>query len=984
MSFVQPILNAIAGSLAGEIAKKYGLLEGDATSLQTKKSTIEMILANLDEKKRQDENFKEWHNRLVYATLEADNVLDAILTEELLQKLSIEKGFIDALGHYVSAAPGLIYTKLDVQRVLNQLNDVLNDKLVAMLPQSQDPKIGEKSSNETDSTVDLSTIHGRFSDVTTLVNQKILNKHIGRRDTGDVRVFAIWGMGGVGKTTLAQQINKHNSVVDYFDKRVWVDVSRNFNLTTIIKTIIEKIDMERKCTLERLDALMTHLEDLLIRKEFKKFLIILDDVWVDEPSVLMKWNRLRMILNKKSEESIVLLTTRNKSTIDMMDIHPELRLNVECLSVDDGRSLFKKFAYPHEMEEKDKRKLEPMANEIADRCKGLPIALTTLGSSMKTKTTPGAWQTVLESKIWDMPEREGFLPSLMISFDNLSKHLKLCFAFCCFLPYGHKMYEDTLIELWIVNELIPPRGKVDLYKLGKEAYMSLVQRSLFQREGDKGSWSMHDLMHDLARHVMGHFYLDVGPKKMEITQNEPIHLSSSCVEFLSKDKDVEKLRSLRSLFIFNDNREKVKFEQITDIVHLRVLYVEQVPAMKTLPESIFKLKHLRYLNLRRSNIDSLPDSIMYLQNLQVLILAWCLNLLKLPDGLRYMRKLQYLDTEGCYKLEYMPVGMKQLAGLRRLPYFVVGKEKGARLEELGDLNINGSLTLGRLYNVKDSAEAKSAKLSAKTNLTSLTLDYCHNNDREPQRLAEHDETVLEGMEPNSDRLEELVERYNGRISPNLISSILNHFQMYDREPPRLAEHDEKVLEGMEPNSDRLEKLKLASYNGKIAPKWMVNLTNLVTIRFYDCQNCLLPPLGRLPNLENLHITRMHTKVFHDDDLKVTGSLLFPRLQKMSIWDCWLRSFPSNFPELETLSIYGCHSLTSLCCNVPKLKKLSIRYCESFKSLPRGRYSLKELTDLDIWGDCPLKRECENKAGDEYSKISHAKVRITGGGNIISL
>ncbi|GJW31575.1 disease resistance protein [Tanacetum coccineum] len=327
-----------------------------------------------------------------------------------------------------------------------------------------------------------------------------------------------------------------------------------------------------------------------------------------------------------------------------------------------------------------------------------------------------------------------------------------------------------------------------------------------------------------------------------------------------------------------DSDYKSNIRQISNHVYLRVLYLKGIQS-STLPKSICKLIHLRYLKISNSDIKVLPESIIYIQNLQTLILEWCLWLRELPKGLRYMRNLQHLDLYGCFGLQHMPVGIKELTNLRRLSQFAVGKDDGARIGELGNLNLLGSeLTLSRLENVGGLRDAKSANLKDKTNLKSLGLEW----------------------------------------------SELTLPETFDSE----------VLEGLEPNSG-LQKLTIQSYMGTVLSlSWLVKLVNLTSIGFFGVDKCeQLPPLGKLPSLKRIKLIRMQSlKCFHDDDDATSkDEILFPNLQELVIYECpALVSLPSNFPKLTSLSIELCDELRSLPDEIQSfndLNEITILSCE---------------------------------------------------------
>jgi hypothetical protein len=94
----------------------------------------------------------------------------------------------------------------------------------------------------------------------------------------DLSVYPIVGLGGLGKTTLAQLIFNHERVVNHFELRIWVCVSEDFSLKRMTKAIIESAS-GHACEDLDLEPLQRKLLDFLQRK---RFLLVLDDVWDDD------------------------------------------------------------------------------------------------------------------------------------------------------------------------------------------------------------------------------------------------------------------------------------------------------------------------------------------------------------------------------------------------------------------------------------------------------------------------------------------------------------------------------------------------------------------------------------------------------------------------------------------------------------------------------------------------------------------------------
>ncbi|KAJ0810866.1 putative virus X resistance protein-like, coiled-coil [Helianthus annuus] len=823
-ALVSALVSEVVRTLSDAAKEEFALFRafnGDILALKEDFEQIQAVLEDAEEKQVKEKAVELWLRRLRSASLKVEDVLDEVKTEALLRSLHKELGIKYKVTVLFSKFKFRVRAAHKVKAIRTKLDDIASKRLKFNLTSSDTSHVdmgveGEMPNRETSSLIlDSSNILGRDEEVE-MVTRTICNKDIGKYDNGEIRVYGIWGMGGMGKTTVAQLVYNHERVDQYFDLKCWAYVSEKFQVKEIIKGIITSID-KSECTLTHLDVLQESLQSKLRKK---KFLIVLDDVWAEE-NEKEKWERLSGTLSCGAEGSIVVMTTRSERTSRIMAKVGELRHELGCLSEENSWLLFKKHAFAQGRVGDDVRKLKPIGREILVKCKGLPLAVKTLGSLMWSKSSSNDWQRVKDSNIWNLQENN-VLPALKLSYDNLFPHLKRCFSYFCLFPKGYKIRKDELIFLWVANGFIPPRGETDLYVIGEEIFSCLIWKSLFQVEDGIryqdgiDRCKMHDLVHDMARHVMRHDCLVIEPAcNKDGIPNEVLHLSSSCPDekLILSSEDLGKLTSLRSIFMFGEGDEGC-ISQLFNHMYVRVLHLA-LPKLRTLPESICKLKHLRYLNLSSSGVEVLPESIMYLQNLQVLMLCYCKQLCKLPesicklrylkyltlfgsgievlpDGLKDMISLQRLDINRCRSLRRLPPGIEKLTSLRMLPRFPVGKERGAKISELGDLNLlEGKLKIEGLKNVEGLSEAKSANLICKTNLSMLELDWSDN----------------------------------------------------------FTVREEEVLEGLEPNPS-LEILKIYNYMGKtISPSWMDNLRNLVEIVFCGCNNCEhIPPLGRLPSL----------------------------------------------------------------------------------------------------------------------------------------
>ncbi|XP_052883501.1 putative disease resistance RPP13-like protein 1 [Gossypium arboreum] len=146
---------------------------------------------------------------------------------------------------------------------------------------------------------------------------------------------------------------------------------------------------------------------------------------------------------------------------------------------------------------------------------------------------------------------------------------------------------------------------------------------------------------------------------------------------------------------------------------LRVLSLAEYRDIKNLPEDIGNLKHLRNLNLSRTKIKRLPNSLCTLYNLQALKLRGCSDLDELLRDMERLINMLYLDTKGT-KLARMPEGMGRLKDFQIVTDFVLGCQTGSRINELGKLkHLRGRLSILGLKNVASAMDAKDANLKDK-------------------------------------------------------------------------------------------------------------------------------------------------------------------------------------------------------------------------------------------------------------------------------
>ncbi|GKV30467.1 hypothetical protein SLEP1_g39272 [Rubroshorea leprosula] len=722
-------------------------------------SNFQAIKAVLEDAERQQlekgkANVRDWLGKLKDVSYDIDNALDewstAILKSELEPKPKV-CSFVPSPSYCFNRGKLLLKTAHKIQALNERLVGIANERerYGFKVLNSEKPK-----RDETTSFINVAEVMGRVEDKERIVNM-LLNE--GRIDEigSKLQMISLVGIGGIGKTTLARLAFNNEEVKSHFEAKIWVCVSDTFNEMKIAKDIlkfvigngdkdvieklhklnsdVEKMDKLRDAiveteklrdTIERLDKLEDVLLYLKTSIEGKKFLLVLDDVWTEEYG---KWDQLKhLLLSNGSQGSKILVTTRKEKVAVSMGC--EL-FKVGQLSGEEGWSLFSQIAFFGRSND-DCRSLEEIARDIAKKCKGLPLALKTLGGLMRWKKSITEWQSVLESEVWELEEAEqGLFHSLMFSYFDLPPHLRQCFSYCAIFPKDYVIEKKMLIELWMAQGFL--KGTQDMEMVGENNFNDLSMRFLFQdfemdENGGIIKCKMHDMVHDFAMFLTRGECLTMGSSSsIQCFNGKTRHffLMMQTEETIAIQTCT---KNLHTLLIEPNGRNPISHIELLKLFDrlkcLRILKCSN-SRIKKCPKQIGKLIHLRHLDLSNNReLKKLPEAVCDLYNLLILDISGCDRLKRLPHRMGNLINLLHLRNERT-ALKFMPKGLEKLTSLKTLNVFVV-TQKGATLSDLGNLNhLRGSLTIRGLGSVRDQREAEKAQLQNKKGITNLTLKF---------------------------------------------------------------------------------------------------------------------------------------------------------------------------------------------------------------------------------------------------------------------
>ncbi|XP_026417230.1 putative disease resistance protein RGA1 [Papaver somniferum] len=651
------VASVILKKLVSTISQDIGILgvESDLKKLKTTLEMIEAVTFDAEQKQIKDAAVGLWLRRLKDVAYDVDDVLDELSYKAMYQS---EKGRKrDKVRNFVSASNPLAF-RIKMSRKIKDINikldGIASDTVRFFLePTSSNGTAHdlniEQRNRETMSFVGEMKIVGRENDkshiVRALLNtSSLISSSVNFSQQEKLSVMSIVGMGGLGKTTLAQLVYKDHSTVRNFEPRIWVCVSDDFDIYKILISIVESITQNKCDDFSNIEVLVGKVHEKLAGN---KFLLVLDDVWHEN---IEDWEKLRGILGVGAEGSRILVTTRKHQVASITEtLIPPYTLQVltqnECWSIIKSKA----FSFGGAVE------TPTMANigeEIATKCAGLPLAANFLGSLMRLKKTELDWLSIRDSDVLDTPENQNRINLILkLSFDNLPSHLKQCFSYCCVFPKGWEIKRENLIQLWMAEGFLQPShrsSKRSTEDIGNDYFQDLLSSSFFQDVekdalGEMQLCKMHDLVHDLAQSVFGsHEFMSVNASELgNISETRRLQLVLDDNSSKTFVKVLHNSTKLRSVFFL-----KNKYLRVEDLVnnkYLRVICLLGVHSMK-IPSSAFRFKHLRYLDLSHSEVEEVEDaSVSQLYNLQTFVLHRGVNVQNILKDIGSLKNLRHLD-----------------------------------------------------------------------------------------------------------------------------------------------------------------------------------------------------------------------------------------------------------------------------------------------------------------------------------------------------
>ncbi|KAG6620983.1 hypothetical protein I3842_Q046000 [Carya illinoinensis] len=540
----------------------------------------------------------------------------------------------------------------------------------------------------------------------------------------DVRFFGMWGMGGIGKTTLARAI--YDRISSQFEASSFIanvrEESARGGLVPLQTQLLSDILMKSNIVIRDIERGSNAICQGLCRK---KVLVVLDDV--DQTQ------QLEALANRQNwfgGGSIIIITTRDKDVLKKHGLTEDEIYRAKTLDDDEALQLFSWKAFENDL---PLQGFVELSEQIIHYANSLPLALEVLGRYLSCQKNVDFWESALRG-LRESPKKE-IVDTLKISFDGLQENEKNIFLdIACYFK-GEK-YADRVksilescdyhpssgIEILISKSLITiVGGKLWMHDLLQEMGHEIVRR---QSQGDPGRQSRLWLTNDIIRvlknnsgtnriegmvlnsppqeelhlnsdvfskmknlkllKIIGNVHLSGGLsylstelrvirwhgyplKSLPMSFRPPdklVELSMCCSHIGKLWKGIESLYKLEHVDLHN-SQYLLETPDFTNAPNLKRLILRGCTKLRNLHSSVGALKRLIFLNLEGcTSLTSLPCNISW-DSLEILILSGCTRLRKFPETMGNMNCLRQLDFDGNALVE-LPSSIGHLIGLTSL------------------------------------------------------------------------------------------------------------------------------------------------------------------------------------------------------------------------------------------------------------------------------------------------------------------------------
>ncbi|XP_044480921.1 uncharacterized protein LOC123207496 isoform X2 [Mangifera indica] len=511
----------------------------------------------------------------------------------------------------------------------------------------------------------------------------------------NVYMIGVYGMGGIGKTTLVQEVGRKAEQDNLFEDIAFVEVTQTLDIKKVQTEIAEKLGVNFSHDSARANKLYERL------KRGKKILLILDNIWED---VDLKTIGIPSEMDHGGCK--LMFTTRNLDALQKMGSTNNFKMGI--LEENEAWNLFRNMAG----DVIQTCELNSLPKDVCKECGGLPIVICTIAKALRNKSHPTDWKVAL---------RELRAPSPKKFIGLLEKeYMKMA------LSYNY-LRDEELKKMFLISSLMENNTSIsDLFK--HVVCLDILEGANLTMQDAR------DRLDKLVRDLKDASLLLDGVRSEQFSMHDAVRVVAITIAYVdyhvfTAKNDIEQ-----------EWKDSVKLKKCTKIsLHGSSTIISQIwsndldyPALEyfympnsyfTMPEDFFiVMPKLKVLNLFRLHRLSLPSSLHLLKNLQTL----CLDNSTINDVavIGKLKKLKVLSLKHSCIMELseeigqlIELKLLDLSNCKRLQ--VIVPNVISKLLQLEEFHIKGCPIQWKVEVLKE--------LKLLSNLTSVELDVRDNN-----------------------------------------------------------------------------------------------------------------------------------------------------------------------------------------------------------------------------------------------------------------
>uniref|UniRef100_A0A453Q6X2 AAA+ ATPase domain-containing protein n=4 Tax=Aegilops tauschii subsp. strangulata TaxID=200361 RepID=A0A453Q6X2_AEGTS len=719
---LKPVREKLA-TLLGDEYKRFKGVRREIRSLTHELAAMETFLLKMSEVDDPDSQDIDWMNKVRDLSYDMEDAIDDFM-QSIRDNDEKPDGFIERIKNSLG--------KLGKMKARRRIGDEIQDlkkQIIEVGKRNARYKSREAFSKTMNATVDPRVL-AMFEHASKLVGidepkfEIIELLTLGEDVRAPVQqqqpnIVSIVGSGGMGKTSLAKQV--YQDLKGQYECHAFISVSRNPDMINIFRTILTELVAKKydgDTEVGSIPQLISKITDFLADK---RYFVVVDDIWdVDT------WDIIKRAFPTTTSSSSIITTTRMKNVARSCSLFNGYVYNISPLNMVHSRQLLHRRIF--KSDEDCPSYLKNVSDEILKKCAGLPLAIIAIsGLLANTEKTEDQWNKVKDS-IGRALERnasvKGMMKILSLSYYDLPPYLKTCLLYMSIYLEDNTIEKEGLIRRWIAERFIIRKGRYTAYELGERCFNELLNRGLIQpgeinQYGTVKSCRVHGTILDfiISKSIEENFITLLGVPILKIG-NQSIVVRRLWLQGVEEGNSTALttglvLSRVRSLTMV---RGILEIPSLEEFRHVRVLDLMDCSKLEDRHvETIVRLFHLRYLNLRGTRISKLPEQIGRLGCLEILDLRHtCLE--ELPASVINLRKLSNLLVDCNVKF---PDGIAKMQALEMLEEVSVSIQPCDFLWSLGQLKNLRNLELDLESDTKDTDKSVVAEERNKAIVSSL-------------------------------------------------------------------------------------------------------------------------------------------------------------------------------------------------------------------------------------------------------------------------